>query len=182
MDINDIKREELQQEPIERAQTIPSSWYHSQKVFDFEKEALFSSLWQFACHEDELPEAGDMHTMEVAGNPLLLVRNEEGHINSFYNVCKHRGGPVAVKKGATSVLRCQYHGWTYMLDGSLRGVPQFRKVDLFDKKDFGLEPVAMQNWEGLLFVSLNDDVQPVDVFLTALLTKSLPLTYKNFGL
>lgn len=174
--------ENLQQKPIEQAETIPSKWYYYREMFEFEQENLFSSYWQLACHKNELAEPGDMHTMEVADNPLLLVRDEEGQINSFYNVCKHRGGPVAVKKGATSVLRCQYHGWTYLLDGSLRGVPQFRKADLFDKKDFGLEPVTSQNWQGLLFVSLNDDIKPVDHFLDGIADQILPVKLKEFQL
>lgn len=170
----DINLENLDQKPIERAETIPSSWYHSEAMLEFEKEALFSSFWQLACHKSELPETGDMHVLEVADNPLLLVR-DENQINAFYNVCKHRGGPVAVKKGTTSVLQCQYHGWTYLLDGSLRGVPQFRKVDLFDKKDFGLEPVTFDHWEGLLFVSLKDDIQPIDKFLSGISNQIAPI-------
>lgn len=178
-DLPDIKPEDLHQEPIERAETIPSSWYHSEAMLEFEKEALFSSYWQYACHESELSKPGDMHTLEVAENPLLLVR-DEGQINAFYNVCRHRGGPVSVKKGTTSVLQCQYHGWTYLLDGSLRGVPQFRKVDLFDKKDFGLKPVKMQNWEGLFFVSLKDDIRPVNEFLEGITDQISPIKLSEF--
>jgi len=176
----DINPENLQQEPIERAETIPSSWYHSKAMLEFEKEMLFSKFWQLACHSSELPETGDMHTLEVADNPLLLVRNEENKINAFYNVCKHRGGPVAVKKGTTSVLKCQYHGWTYLLDGSLRGVPQFRKVDLFDKKDFGLERVHFDEWKGLIFVSLDDDIQPADNFLSGIKAQIAPIDISSF--
>lgn len=175
-----IPPEELKQKPIEQAQTIPSDWYHSESIFRFEKEGLFSSYWQLACHEDQLSETGDFHQLEVAGNPLLLVRDGEGHINAFYNVCKHRGGPVAVKQGTTSVLQCQYHGWTYLLDGSLRGVPHFKKVDLFDKKDFGLEPVKLQNWEGLLFVSLDNKIQAVDTFLNGILETIAPIDLSKF--
>lgn len=178
----EIQPADLKQEPIERAETIPSSWYHSDEMFELEKEALFSSFWQLACHESELPEAGDMHTLEVAENPLLLVRDQQDQINAFYNVCKHRGGPVAVKKGTTSVLQCQYHGWTYLLDGSLRGVPQFRKVDLFDKKDFGLEPVTKENWEGLLFLSLDDDIQPLSHFLDGIAEQIAPIDLSAFKL
>ncbi len=176
----DINREELHQEPIERAETIPSRWYLTEDIFEFEKEALFSSFWQLACHKDELSDPGNIYTLEVADNPLLLVRDQKDNINAFYNVCKHRGGPVAVKKGTTSVLKCQYHGWTYMLDGSLRGVPQFRKVDLFDKKDFGLEPVKMRNWEGLLFVSLNENVQTIDNYLKGIAEQIAPIDLSEF--
>ena len=175
----DISPDELEQKPIEQAETIPSSWYHSDAIFELEKEALFSSFWQFACHKSELPQTGDTHTLEVGNNPLLLVRDQQ-QINAFYNVCKHRGGPVAVKKGTTSVLQCQYHGWTYLLDGSLRGVPHFRKVDLFDKKDFGLEPVTMQSWEDLLFVSLNDDIKPVSTYLDGIADQIAPIKLSDF--
>lgn len=164
-DMPEINPVNLEQKPLAQAETIPSDWYHSKSIYELEKEALFSSHWQLACHKNELSEPGDVYTLEVAGNPLLLVRESEDKINAFYNVCKHRGGAVAVKKGTTSVLQCQYHGWTYLLDGSLRGVPHFRKVELFDKKDFGLKPVTCQNWEDLLFVCLDDDIFPVDAML-----------------
>lgn len=150
----DIKHSELNQRPIEQAETIPSRWYTSPKILELEKKHIFSSYWQLVCHENQLPEPGDMMTLEVADNPILIVRDQEHRLRAFYNVCKHRGGPVAVKKGTTSVLKCQYHGWTYLLDGSLRGVPQFNKVDLFDKKDFGLEPVTLKTWQGLVFILL----------------------------
>lgn len=175
----DISKADLHQEPIERAETIPSDWYHSKAIFEFEKETLFSSFWQLACHKNELSEVGDMYLLEVANNPLLLVRDKD-QINAFYNVCKHRGGPVAVKKGTTSVLQCQYHGWTYLLDGSLRGVPQFRKVDLFDKKDFGLESVTFDEWNGLIFVSLKDNITRVDKFLLGIREQITPINLSQF--
>ena len=176
----DIDRKELEQEPIERAETIPSRWYYSEDIYRFEQRCLFSRFWQLACHDSDLPETGDMHTLEVAGNPLLLVRDEAGEINAFYNVCRHRGGPVAVKKGTTSVLMCQYHGWTYLLDGSLRGVPQFRKVELFDKKDFGLKEVNHEQWEGLQFVCLDDDLPPPSHFLDGIARQIAPIELSDF--
>lgn len=180
MDNPDFKTEDLDQRPIERAETIPSAWYYSREIFEFEQETLFSAFWQFACHENELPATGDIHTLEVADNPLLLVRDKNNRINSFYNVCKHRGGPVTVKEGTKSVLMCQYHGWIYLLDGSLRGVPQFRKVDLFDKKDFGLEPVKMDNWKGLLFVSLNDKIDPIASYVDGIAQQIAPVNPSKF--
>jgi len=147
---------DLEQEPIERAETIPSSWYNHSEIFEFEKEAIFARHWQLACHVSQVRDPGDMATLEVAGNPLLVVRDKDGNLRAFYNVCRHRGGPLAVKKGTTSVLQCQYHGWTYLLDGSLRGIPQWDRVELFDKKDFGLKPVALECWQGLVFVSLEE--------------------------
>lgn len=176
----DFNDEELKQEPIERAETIPSSWYTSDVMLEFEKEAVFSSFWQLATHEDQLPNQGDMYTLQVADNPLLVVRDKEQKLNAFYNVCKHRGGPVAVKKGTTSVLQCRYHGWTYLLDGSLRGVPQFNKVDLFDKKDYGLEPVKLQSWEGLIFLSLKKSIADISDFLDGIRSRISPIDLSEF--
>ena len=176
-----LERNELNQPPIEKAETIPSSWYHSESMFELEQQALFSSFWQLAGHHDEISDTGDTLTLEVAGNPLLLVRDQHDKINAFYNVCKHRGGPVAVKEGTNSVLQCQYHGWTYLLDGSLRGIPHFKKVELFDKKDFGLEPVRMQDWQGLLFVSLSDDIDPLSQFLDGIAERIAPIDLSNFS-
>lgn len=160
-----FNKEDFDQPPIEKAETIPSEWYTAEKVLEFEKEHIFSSHWQLACHESQLPEPGDTITLEVARNPILIVRDQENKLRAFYNVCKHRGGPVAVKKGTTSVLQCQYHGWTYLLDGSLRGVPDFKKVDLFDKKDFGLEPINLKILQGLVFLSLSDKSIPLNKLL-----------------
>lgn len=176
----DIRPADLRQRPIEKAETIPSDWYHSNSIFEFEKEVLFSKFWQLACHNNEIPQTGDTYTLEVAGNPLMVVRADEETINAFYNVCKHRGGPIAVKKGTTSVLQCQYHGWTYLLDGSLRGVPHFKKVDLFDKKDFGLEPVNSQEWQGFHFVSLDDRTPSLAEVLDGISETIAPIDLSEF--
>lgn len=176
----DFNPADLEQEPLPRAQTIPSEWYHSEAVLNFEKEHLFSEFWQLACHESEVPEPGDMHTLEVAGNPILIVRDSDQQLRAFYNVCKHRGGPVAVRKGTTSVLQCQYHGWTYMLDGSLRGVPQFNKVDLFDKKDFGLEPVKLKLWQRFVFINLGSIYVPFEFLLNGISNRISPIKLSKF--
>lgn len=179
--IPDFRHEDLHQEPIERAETIPSNWYTDEEILDFEKEIVFSEHWQLACHESQIPEPGDMITLEVADNPILIVRDQENQLRAFYNVCKHRGGPVAVKKGTTSVLQCKYHGWTYLLDGSLRGVPQFNKVDLFDKKEFGLEPIKLETWQGLVFISLNPNPIPLGYYLHDIDNRISPIDLSNFA-
>lgn len=157
--------EDLQIDPIEKAQTIPSDWYHRPEIYAFEQEQLFPNYWQYVCHIDQISEAGDSYSGEVAGNPIIIFRNTENEIKAFYNVCKHRGGPLAIKKGTKTVLQCQYHGWTYLDDGSLRGVPDWNLVELFDKKDFGLEPFEISIWQGLIFAR----VQKSDPTLAELL-------------
>ena len=145
---------EFDQPSIEQAYTIPSAWYHDQEVFDYECEVLFARNWQYVCHQTQLKEVGDIVHAIIAGNPVLLIKTKEEGIRGFFNVCKLRGGPLAVKKGTTTVLQCQSHGWTYLSDGSLRGVPDWNFVELFDEKDFGLEPVELSTWDGLIFARI----------------------------
>lgn len=146
---------DLEIAPIERSQTIPSATYtHPEFVF-IDQAAVFKNEWQLVGHQSQLVEPGSSICTTIAGNPIIVIKNGDS-IQAFYNVCKHRGGPLAVKHGTRSVLQCQYHGWTYKTDGSLRGVPHFNHVELFDKKDFGLMPVHTHLWEGLIFVNLAD--------------------------
>ncbi len=170
-----IRPSDLEIAPIERAQTIPSRWYTSDKVLEFEKEHIFSQHWQLAGHESQIPETGDILTLEIADNPILIVRDKKKKLRAFYNVCKHRGGPMAVKKGTTSVLQCQYHGWTYLLDGSLRGVPHFNFVELFDKKDFGLTPIPLETWQGLIFLNLDEEALPLNDVLAGIAERIDPV-------
>ncbi len=112
---------------------------------------------------------------EVAGDPVIVVRGKDDVIRAFYNVCRHRGGPLATENGCVNALKCRYHGWTYMLDGSLRGVPQFDRVELFDKKDFGLVPVRVEVWEGLVFVNLDAGAGPVTGILAGIRERIAPV-------
>lgn len=158
---NFIEQKELIVDPIEKAFTLPSAWYTRPEYLQLEQESIFGKEWQLACHSSQLPDPGDSICRNIADNPILIIRTNEMEIRAFYNVCRHRGGPMSVKKGTTSVLQCQYHGWTYLMDGSLRGVPQFDRVELFDKKDYGLKPVACEEWNGLIFVCLDESPEPV---------------------
>ena len=167
---------ELDVVPLERSETIPSAWYTDERVLAFEREAVFGRTWQYIGHESQLAEAGDYILGEVAGNPLIVLRNAESELRCFYNVCRHRGGPLAMEPcGHVTMLQCKYHGWTYRLDGSLRGVPRFDRSELFDKRDFGLVPVALQSWEGCLFVDLSGTAQPIDTLLAGILDRVAPL-------
>jgi choline monooxygenase len=153
-----IDPRDLEIQPLERSQTIPSSWYTSREILNLEYEHIFRKTWQFVGRRSELPEQGS-HIIATAGKePIVVVRGKDDVIRAFYNVCRHRGGPLATENGCSSMLQCKYHGWTYQLDGMLRGVPDFDRVELFDKKDYGLVPVPLEEWEGLLFVALEQPV------------------------
>lgn len=176
-----FRAEDLQIQPIETSKTIPSSWYHDADIFAYEQEFLFGKQWQYVCHENQILKTGDSYSTEVAGNPIIVFRDSRGDIQSFYNVCKHRGGPLAIKKGTSTVLQCQYHGWTYLDDGSLRGIPDWNLVELFDKKDFGLETFETATWQGLIFArvtkgdeKLSDILQGIQERISPMDLSSLP--------
>jgi len=77
-------------------------------------------------------------TADVAGEPIIVVRDKQGELRAFSNVCRHRAGPIALGSGCQNVLRCQYHGWTYTLDGRLIGTPDVEGVEFFDSSTMGM--------------------------------------------
>lgn len=175
-----ISADDLHQRKIEQAETVPSAWYTNPQFGDIELKAIFNKEWQLVGHISEIPNNGDSLCRTVAKNPILIVRDDNGSVRVFFNVCKHRGGPIAVKKGTTSVLQCQYHGWTYLMDGSLRGIPQWDRVDLFDKKDFGLTPVHMKVWQGLIFVNVNKKPHPFDKVIAGISERISPIRLDDY--
>ena len=128
--------EELKGRPaLARAETIPSAWFTEPRFHQLDSEAIFARTWQGVGHEGRLPEEGSWFVADVAGDPVVVVRDGSGELRAFYNVCRHRGGPLATQDGCGRVLQCEYHGWTYQLDGTLRGVQHWNLVELFDRED-----------------------------------------------
>ena len=163
-DLPDFTPKHFAISPLAESETIPSAWYTARQFHDFDQEFVFQKSWQPIGHVSQLANPGDCITAVVADNPIVVVRGKDDELRAFYNVCRHRGGPLMMHDGNCTMLQCKYHGWTYHLDGSLRGVPRWDRVDLFDKKDYGLVPIAHQVWQDLIWVSLD----PVEVPLEAL--------------
>jgi len=171
----DFNEDVLQTIPIERSETIPSTWYTDPRFHDIDKELVFAQTWQNVGHIGQVQNAGDVLVATVAENPVLAVRGKDGMLRAFYNVCRHRGGPLATKDCTVKVLQCQYHGWTYLLDGSLRGVPEFDRVELFDKKNYGLVPIHVDVWEGMVFVNLSENPQPLRSIFDGIAERIAPI-------
>src|SRR5215471_20263460 len=140
---------------IEKAWTLPASLYTDPQVFLAEKKTIFSRTWQVVGHADQVANAGDYFTTELAGEPLLCVRGSDGKLRGFYNVCRHRAGPPAEGCGSRKLFRCGYHGWTYSLDGSLISAPEFEGQPGFQASDFSLRPLRVEEWSNLIFVNLD---------------------------
>ncbi|MGH9775977.1 MAG: aromatic ring-hydroxylating oxygenase subunit alpha [Candidatus Acidiferrales bacterium] len=142
--------------PLERAETIPAEWYFDSEIARLEQQNVFAKSWQFAARCDQVASAGQFATAEIAGEPVVVVRGTDGVLRAFFNVCRHHAAAVATEPaGQAGQLRCPYHGWTYGLDGALKGMPEFEGVCDFDRARNGLVPVRVEAWENFVFVNLD---------------------------
>jgi choline monooxygenase len=152
--------------PLERARTIPNSWYTAPELAQLEREAVFARTWQMVGRCSLVEKPGDFLTADIAGEPILVVRGEDGTLRAFFNVCRHKAGPLCTEEcGSVSKLRCRYHGWTYDLAGRLRGTPEFEGVLDFAKEDNGLVPIAVAEWGPFVWVHLEQPAEPIERFL-----------------
>src|SRR5207302_3537125 len=153
---------------LSRASTIPSSYYNDASVIGEENRMIFSKTWQLVGHDDQLREGGQFFTTSVAGEPLLIVRGDDGEMRALSNVCRHRAGPVAKGSGKRASLQCGYHGWTYALDGTLRTAPEMDGIECWDKQSVALPKFRIESWNGLLFVNLDSAAPALLDFLVDL--------------
>ena len=143
--------------PLEKALTIPSTWYTDQSLYQLELRTVFASSWQMACRADQVVNPGQYVSTEVAGEPIVVVRGADKVLRGFFNVCRHHAAAVMTEPAGTSNhLRCPYHGWTYSLEGELKGTPDFSGVCDFDRSANGLVPVETAVWENWVLVKLAD--------------------------
>jgi choline monooxygenase len=161
---------------IECAQTLASRFYIDPAILEVEKEKLFRRTWQLVgtlshpCGEMNgakrtIADPETYFTTEIAGEPLVIVRDKTGTLRAFSNVCRHRAGPIAQDSGCKNVFRCGYHGWTYTLDGRLIGTPDVEGVEFFDRSQMGMFPVRVEVWEQFIFVNFDADALPLSDYL-----------------
>jgi choline monooxygenase len=152
--------------PLAEASTIPGSWYTDARVYERERETVFSKSWQMVGRVDQLGEAGAYVTAEVAGEPIVVVRGQDAVLRAFFNVCRHHAAAVMTEcAGKADRLRCPYHGWTYGLDGALKSVTELEGVERFDRSTLGLVPVRVAVWQQLVFVCLHAEAPSLEEWL-----------------
>lgn len=139
------------------ARTLPGRYYASPEVFAEEAERVFSRQWICVGRSLSLPGPRDYRLVSIAGESLIVLRDRDGELRAFHNVCRHRGTQLceATQGRLAETIQCPYHAWTYALDGSLIGAPQMHGVEGFDKRDYPLRSVRVAEWEGFLFVNLS---------------------------
>ena len=158
--------------PLAETHTIPASWYVDQRVAELERQKVFGRAWQVVARREQLREPGQFVTTELAGEPLVIVCGNDHQLHAFYNVCRHHAAAVVGQcEGKANILRCPYHGWSYGLDGSLKGAPEFEGVAGFDRNQSGLVPVRVAAWEQFVFVTLDDNAPHLRDFLGRLVPR-----------
>jgi choline monooxygenase len=166
--------------PLKNALTIPGPWYTDERIADLERKSVFSRTWQMVGRAEQVAAPGQYLTAEVAGEPVLVVRGQDKILRGFFNVCRHHAAAVMTEAcGTAARLQCPYHGWTYGLDGSLKGVPDFENVENFDRKQNGLLPLSVGIWEKFVFVHLDPDPMLLEEFLGEMVSQFKPLDLES---
>jgi choline monooxygenase len=142
--------------PLDHASTIPSPWYFDESIAELENAAVFGKTWQAVGRADQVQSAGQFFTADIAGDPIVVVRGEDSQLRAFYNVCRHHAAAVVTEsQGCAKQFRCPYHGWTYGIDGALKGMVEFDGVCDFERSTNGLVPIRVDIWENFVFVNLD---------------------------
>jgi len=162
--------------PVEHvATTLPARYYTDSELFKDELERFYCRTWICVGRVEQIPNAGDYFLREVAGESIIITRDDEGALRAFFNVCRHRGTRICAQAEGHFARRvqCGYHGWTYGLDGRLIGAPHMHEG--FCREEYGLNRVHTGVWDGHIFVNLSEQPDPLGIQLA-----DLPQKFANW--
>ncbi|WIY25019.1 aromatic ring-hydroxylating oxygenase subunit alpha [Parasedimentitalea psychrophila] len=138
-----------------RSKSLSSDAYTQDKWFDADLKQVIGKTWQWVCHVEKTREPGSYVTAEIAGHPIAVVRDRDGTLRAFYNVCKHRAHELLSGEGNTTRIMCPYHAWVYKLDGQLARAPHTENLKDFVTGDICLDQVMVEEFCGFVFVNLD---------------------------
>jgi phenylpropionate dioxygenase-like ring-hydroxylating dioxygenase large terminal subunit len=135
--------------------SLPGWLYHDAEFHEAERKAFLRAAPQVVCHESEIANAGEWRSLEYLGESVIVIRGDDAEVRAFSNVCRHRGSRLVDGTGGCArVLTCPYHAWSYGRDGRLIGVPHRNEYPDLQTEKLGLHSVALEQWHGFLFVTL----------------------------
>ena len=147
---------------LDRGYTLPASWYTNPAMFEAEKDCIFRRCWQYAGLTEQVRHHGEFFTCQAGEVPIVVVRDVDGDLRAFVNVCRHRGSIlIPEERGCRKSIQCHYHAWTYGLDGTLRAAPGEKGEAGFDRSEFSLLPVRIDTWGPFIFVNPDRDAPPL---------------------
>src|SRR5579859_1636303 len=143
--------------------TLPGRYYYDPAIYELEMERIFSQMWVCVGRADTLAGPGAYQVVTVGRESIIVVRDRDGALHAFLNVCRHRGARLCTEAAGhlKGSIQCRYHAWTYGLDGCLIGATNVLTNEQFDRTAYGLLPVALEVWEGFIWLNLADDPAPV---------------------
>ena len=145
---------------------IPARRYTDPAFYELEQKHFWRTRWVIAGHIDELPERGSYKLWRELGEPILIVRGKDDKVRAFYNTCQHRGASVVKgESGKATALSCQYHQWTYDLQGQLMFVPWEHEFPGLDKSKRNLVPLRCEMWGNLIFINYDMQAEPLLSYL-----------------
>ncbi len=147
--------------PIERAFTPPASWYVRPEFLELERASVFRRTWQAVGRLDQVANPGDYFTGCIVDDPYVVLRDKDGTLRAFHNVCRHHAAQVCQGEGSLTELVCPYHGWTYRLDGGLTRAPRLGKNEIFSRESFSLKAAAVLAFGPLVFIHLGENPPPL---------------------
>ena len=148
--------------PFPQARAMPKSVYTTEAFLNYELENIFKKDWFCAGRSDSLKNIGDYLTLELAGQPIMVLRGNDNKIRAQSNVCRHRMSTLLEGSGNTRSIICPYHAWTYGLNGALRGAPAMTLNENFNRKDYCLPEIKCEEWLGWIMISLNSKAKPIN--------------------
>jgi phenylpropionate dioxygenase-like ring-hydroxylating dioxygenase large terminal subunit len=150
------------QSSLALAHALPAWVYNNPELTRLELERVLKPSWQIVCHVNSIPKAGDYATLDLGGESVLVLRDRDGSIRGFHNVCRHRGARLLDGSGnCPATITCPYHGWTYRHDGGLIGMPVRESFPGLDRSELGLKPVRVDIAMNFVWVCLAGEPPPV---------------------
>ena len=184
LDLSNLTRRLCDYQHIEMgdARALPLQMYTSSALYEHEQAQIFRREWICVGREDQLPNIGDYFTVELAGEPLVIVRDDDEQLRALSAVCRHRYMSVVSGTGNTRRLVCPYHRWSYGLDGELRGAPLMERPTAEDGGVCRLPQFALETWLGFVFVTLHPTPAPLAPGLTGATNILAPYKFNDWRL
>lgn len=171
--------------PITESNGMPNLAYTSNEYFNFERDNILSKTWVCVGFASDLPKKSYVKPVNFMGMPLVMMRNREGEIQVFHNVCSHRGMILVQQEGTIEgVIRCQYHSWSYDLNGNLKGTPHVgginqHKDERFKCEKHGLKALRSEIWMDMIFVNISGDAATFEDHIAPLVERWKPFLGEN---
>ncbi|MGU9958180.1 MAG: aromatic ring-hydroxylating oxygenase subunit alpha [Arenicellales bacterium WSBS_2016_MAG_OTU3] len=175
-------------QPTAAANGLPNLAYTNAEFALYERDYVLAKTWICLGFASDVPNMGDVYPADIMGLPLVMVRDKNGNVNVFHNVCSHRGQMLVHKAcNVKSVIRCPYHSWTYKLEGELQGTPHIggsgiHELEGFEKDDKGLKSVRSGVWSDLVFINLSGDAESFEDYLKPLRERWQPFWGDSEGI